>query len=565
MTTKSTAWRIGLFLLICACSHFSHAQTASIDENSELSYIDANPLAPPDTSSPRATLQSFLANTKIAWSKALSQPKLSKGLSTYGQRALLCLDLSEIPGNYKSRGVEGVVLLLDVLNRIPLPDFKDIPDSEEVQRDELTRWIIPNTNIAITKVEDGLRTGEWLFSAETVDKLDYYYDLTRSLPLKADAVVEDGYILFTSYPGWLVPTAWLEHLPSWSKIIYFNQTLWQWLFLMAILFIAVCTTYLVTFYLRRNSPDENLASWRGLVLAITIVIVSFSVLFLVRNLLNFVGTPLTVIDLLARILFYLALAWSILRIAKLITNNILKTSANITIVEGVDAAMVRLVSRIISIGLAVFVLAYGAQNLGVPIAGVIAGLGIGGIAFALAGQNSIENFFGTIILFTDRPVSVGNFCKFGGNMGTIEKIGLRSTRVRTLNQSLLTIPNADFTRMEIDNYSLRTRRVLRSKLHLSLETTPQQIQTIRVGIRDALLSHSKIADKPLRVELSDVGSYSIDISIFAYINIKPIGEFQAIRTQIFLKCLNIIEKAGSRLAPPVHFNNSGSGDNSDMV
>jgi MscS family membrane protein len=328
----------------------------------------------------------------------------------------------------------------------------------------------------------------------------------------------------------------------------------------------VATIWLVTFYLRRSSPEGSLSSWRGLALALTIVISTFSVVFLSRNLLNFVGVPFTVIDLLASIFFYLALAWSILRIGKLITNNILKTSANITIVDGVDAAMVRLVSRIVSIGLAVFILAYGAQRLGVPIAGVIAGLGIGGIAFALAGQNSIENFFGTIILFTDRPVSVGNFCKFGSNMGTVEKIGLRSTRVRTLNQTLLTIPNADFTRMEIDNYSLRTRRALRSKLHLSLETSPQQIQNIRAGIREALLAHPKVADKPARVELSDVGSYSIDISVFAFINVKPIGEFQAIRTQIFLKCLNIIEKAGTRLAPPVHFSNtSGSSDNSDMV
>jgi MscS family membrane protein len=566
MHIESTALRIVIFLLMCVFSHFSTAQSNATSDSNQLSYIDENPLAPPDTSSPRATLKSFLTNTTIAWNKALSQPKLSKGLSTYGQRAILCLDLSKTPENYRSRRVEGVVLLLDVLNRVPLPDFKDIPDSEEVQRDELTRWLIPKTTIAITKVEEGPRAGEWLFSTETVDKLDYYYDLTRTLPLKADAVVEDGYKLFTSYPGWLVPTAWLGYLPPWSKVIYFGQTLWQWLSLISILFLAVATIWLVTFYLRRSSPEGSLSSWRGLALALTIVISTFSVVFLSRNLLNFVGVPFTVIDLLASIFFYLALAWSILRIGKLITNNILKTSANITIVDGVDAAMVRLVSRIVSIGLAVFILAYGAQRLGVPIAGVIAGLGIGGIAFALAGQNSIENFFGTIILFTDRPVSVGNFCKFGSNMGTVEKIGLRSTRVRTLNQTLLTIPNADFTRMEIDNYSLRTRRALRSKLHLSLETTPQQIQNIRAGIREALLSHPKVADKPARVELSDVGSYSIDISVFAFINVKPIGEFQAIRTQIFLKCLNIIEKAGTRLAPPVHFSNtSGSSDNSDMV
>jgi MscS family membrane protein len=190
------------------------------------------------------------------------------------------------------------------------------------------------------------------------------------------------------------------------------------------------------------------------------------------------------------------------------------------------------------------------SNFGFNVAALLAGLGVGGIAVALAAQKTIENLFGGIVLYADRPVRVGDFCRFGDKLGTVEEIGIRSTRIRTLDHTVIAIPNATFSNMEIDNITARERIRLLAILTVRYETTPDQLRYILVEIRKLLYSHERVISDTPRVRFINFGAYSLDIEVLAYVNSTDWAEFLGIREDIFLRIMDIIEDSGSGFAFP---------------
>jgi MscS family membrane protein len=190
------------------------------------------------------------------------------------------------------------------------------------------------------------------------------------------------------------------------------------------------------------------------------------------------------------------------------------------------------------------------QNLGFHVTGIIAGLGVGGLAVALAAQRTIEHLFGGLSLITDQPVRVGDFCRFGDSLGTIEDIGLRSTRVRTLDRTVITIPNADFAALAIENFALRDRIRLFTTIGLRYETTPDQLRHVLVELKRMLLAHPKVLPDPARVRFAGFGAYSLDLEFFVYIATADVNEFHAIREDIFLRIMDVVAASGTGFAFP---------------
>jgi len=201
---------------------------------------------------------------------------------------------------------------------------------------------------------------------------------------------------------------------------------------------------------------------------------------------------------------------------------------------------------------ALFVLGFIAllQNLGFNVTGVLAGLGVGGIAVALAAQKSIENLFGGIMLVMDQPVRVGDFCRWTDKVGTVEEIGLRSTRIRTLDRTLVTIPNAEFSGIQVENFAVRDSMRLFIVLGLRYETTPDQLRHVLAGLRKLLLAHPRVTPDPARVKFVNFGAYSLDLEVFAYVDTKDWGEFVDIREDIFLRMMDIVRESGTGFAFP---------------
>ncbi|UCE86073.1 MAG: mechanosensitive ion channel family protein [Deltaproteobacteria bacterium] len=190
------------------------------------------------------------------------------------------------------------------------------------------------------------------------------------------------------------------------------------------------------------------------------------------------------------------------------------------------------------------------QNVGFEVTGLIAGLGIGGLAVALAAQKTLENVFGALTLAADEPVAIGDFCRFGDQIGTVEEIGLRSTKVRTLARTLVSVPNSEFASLHLENFAKRDQMWLKAMIGVRYETTPDQLRFLLVGLRRMLIGHPRIAPEPVRARFVEFGAYSLDIEVFCYVETEDWNEFVAIREDVFLRIMDIVEQSGTGFAFP---------------
>jgi MscS family membrane protein len=190
------------------------------------------------------------------------------------------------------------------------------------------------------------------------------------------------------------------------------------------------------------------------------------------------------------------------------------------------------------------------DNLGFKVTTLLAGLGIGGLAVALALQRPIENLVSGITLYTSQPVAVGDFCRFGDKVGTVEEIGLRATKVRTLDHTVLTIPNIDFVHLQLENFSKREKIWYHPQIRLRYDTTPDQIRYILVEIRKMFYAHPKVLDNPARIRFERFGSFSLDLEVFAYIDVTDYGESLEVAEDLNLRIMDIVKEGGSAFALP---------------
>ena len=182
---------------------------------------------------------------------------------------------------------------------------------------------------------------------------------------------------------------------------------------------------------------------------------------------------------------------------------------------------------------------------------ILAGVGVGGIAVALAAQKTIEDLFGGVSVISDRPVLVGDVCRFGDRTGTVIHIGLRSTRLRTPDRTVVSVPNGQFATMTLENISGRDKIWFHPTLNLRRDTKSEQLLRVLASLREILTTHPKVEIGPIPVRFVGVGTYSLDIEVAAYVKTSDFDEFLAIQQDLLLRILQAVEQAGTRLAVPL--------------
>lgn len=187
---------------------------------------------------------------------------------------------------------------------------------------------------------------------------------------------------------------------------------------------------------------------------------------------------------------------------------------------------------------------------GINLTAVVAGLGVGGIAIAFAAQKTIENFFGGVFIVWDKPIRLGDFCRAGEHMGTVEHIGLRSTQIRTLNRTVVSIPNGQLSTVSIENFTLRDRFLFRHTLNLRYETTAEQLRYLLARIRELLYRHPRVDSTTARIRFIAFGQSSLDVEIFAYLLETDMNGFLAVQEDLLLRIMDIVESSGSGFAFP---------------
>ncbi|MBV9761106.1 MAG: mechanosensitive ion channel family protein [Acidobacteriaceae bacterium] len=191
------------------------------------------------------------------------------------------------------------------------------------------------------------------------------------------------------------------------------------------------------------------------------------------------------------------------------------------------------------------------ERWGYPTSTIIAGVGVGGLAIALAAQKTIENLFGSISVILDRPVLVGDFCKFGAQLGTVEDIGLRSTRLRTLDRTLVTIPNSVFSTMTLENYARRDRMWFHPKLELRRDVSPEQIRQMMRAIQQVLGEDPRVDATGVPVRFVSIAQQSFDIEVFAYVLTADYNEYLRVQTELLLKIMDAAAKLQVGFAVPI--------------
>ena len=487
---------------------------------------------PPEHASARATMRTFL--------EAFDPAKIGPEAVPL-EIAAGCLDLSEIRQPLRAhQGKELAVQLKEILDKTELIDVATISDDPEAPPYQLR--ISEEGSVRIAPDADG----EWLFDRETV----------RAIPGLLAAVRERETVAGVTVVEPLTPAMWLRSkMPKSLLGLGFLMEHWQWLALLALVLVALVLDRLVVLishhsvagYLQHRLADieaprlkralrpvgllaASLVSWAGIywlglptgVLEALQVAVHFTVAS------SFVWASYRLVDVAA----------AVLEIRAASTGN------------KFDDLLVPLVRKTFKIAVTAFGLVFIADTLRLPIRSILAGIGIGGLAVALAAQDLIKNLFGSLLVIMDRPFSVGDYVQIGSVDGTVEELGFRSTRIRTPQNSLITLPNSGLITTAVDNLGARQYRRWRTTLSLTYDTPPEKIEAFCEGVRELIRQHPDTRKEGFQVAFNEFSASSLDVMLHLFFEVPDWGTELAARQQLGLDILRLASDLGVEMAFP---------------
>jgi MscS family membrane protein len=384
-------------------------------------------------------------------------------------------------------------------------------------------------DIILERVQRGHAPPIWLFSSETLAGVPEIY---QGLEV---GTLEDH------LPQFLVNTRFLW-FPLWQWFVIFLFVPLSFVFATFVTRLMIPLLLLLVRRITKGKGDLHGVKLAGPIRILILAFATWSMSLLSSSVLTsafwaYMASTLTVIGA----------SWLGVRFIDILFN--LKEE-RLTAVSSDKISLVQLgrkLSKVTAVILGALLILYIA---GMNLTAVLAGLGVGGIAVALAAQKTLENLIGGITIVSDQPIRVGDFCKVGDYQGTVEAVGLRSTRIRTLDRTIVSIPNGQLATMNLENFTLRDKIWFRHVLNLRYETSPDQLRYILAGIREMLYKHPKVETASARVRFIGFGNSSLNLEVFAYVVEKDYGTFLHIQEDLLLRIMDIVEGSGSGFAFP---------------
>jgi MscS family membrane protein len=510
-------------------------------------------LRPIRTDSPRATMESFLRlrdELETASLDYLAAPDRAGAatLMLLSDQFNSLIDLGAVPAaSRRETGVRTYSLLMDIFGRIGAPDLAALPDLDVIEDTGDATFRIPGTPLRLVRMPEGEREGEFLFAASTVQIAPWFLETIRDLPLESRLDTDSIASFGKQLTGPLIPAAVVEAVPPSLKRLWLDTPIWKAGTLLAV--IAILAASLAGLH-------RALSAWRPAhrarailsraILPAAILAVTTTVLPFLAGQLNISGRFANALAKAETVVEYAALAWLLWLAVRFAFEWLIRPLAIPD--DTLDADMLRLLSSTLGIVGATIVLAMGGQAIGLPVLSVLAGLGIGGLAVALAVRPTLENLIGGVILYVDRPVSVGDFCSFGDQMGTVESVGIRSTKLRALDRTLISVPNAQFADMQIVNWAECDEMLIQETLGLRYETTADQLRYVLAELRRMLHAHPRISSETVRVRFWGYGASEIRVNVRVYAATREWNDFFAIREDVFFRVLEIVRQSGTDFA-----------------
>jgi len=503
------ARRFLLVVLLCSLALISTVKAASIPEH---------PLEPVNTSGPRATLRTFMTNADKAFAEFKQSGYRTKEALKYIQRAAGTLNMSHIPSAlHEDVGFESTLQLKVILDNIDVPDLNTVPEVKDFKGSEDRFWRIPHSDITIARVSEGRREGAWLFSTDTVSQIGTYYRLIKERRGK-DRSFDPVYEKYIYSSGWMIPAGLIDSLPRWMRTGIYEQALWQWVGLLLTLMAGAVT--LIGSWRASNWLKSRLISdsrrWQParLIYPAFVMLVASAALYLIDSQLNITGRVLYALGLFLKSLILVFASWAILVAGDIVNEGIagIRRVESTTIASDVTRLVIRVISFII-----IFILLYNAaEHSGIPVHAVLASAGIAGFAVAMAAKDTLSNLFGGVEIFMDRPFRPGDYIVLDDNeRGKVVHIGLRSTRIQTRDDVMITIPNSIITNTKIVNQSSPTPIFrVRIKIGVAYGSDIKQVETILV---EQVRSNPLAAQYPEpRARFRKFGDSSLDFELLCW-------------------------------------------------
>ena len=511
------------------------------DKNKEAASLNIAP----EVASPRATFRTFL----MAYAHGDSE------------RLLRCFNLSEVPAAARQEvGEQLGRKLCQIIFRQRALIFQDIPDSNY---SDTYSWLsLPEGSIELVRMPSGDHKGEWLFSRQTVRTIDRLYQQCEDKPyhemllsIPADRLRPDL---------WRAPELWLrERLPAWSKADLSPVAAWrveayQLIGCVLLIVLAFSVSRVGTLLLAalvrcllalggwKPSPAITATQMRssGRLLACLVLRSGLLLLDLDKALL---GLALTILNPVV----WLLGMWAVFRIMDLIgdvTQERLSDSKHkVEITEMLWPVGSLAIKILLGLGVVLHLMSLFAWE----VTAVLTGLGIGGVAFALGAQDSLRNLFGSFTLLADRPFVVGETVQIGAEgVGVVERVGLRSTIIRTVEDTVIIVPNSNLTTMNITNFGRRRFRRFTTGLGIAYGTAPERLTAFCNGIRQMILTGKWTRKEQFEVAVRELTAASIEVEISVYFDVTTRQEEVAAREALLLGCLRLAEEFHVALAFP---------------
>ena len=484
-----------LFVILISLFSYAviaNAEQSSVIENSETDVVEA---IPKDLANPRATMETFIT----------AMSSVEQGNSGQIEKAVSTLNLSDIANVIrKDKGEELARTLFSVIERSKKVKLSSIPVNPKAGRYVFGRY--SQGSVAIVRQADG----RWLFSKASV----------RALPAILQGLIEDPAEYGAKDPKVSIPfyIQLRSQLPDVLKKSFLLEY-WQWLGIFITILIGSIADKVLAWFLSRNVErwkkkhqayqhlDANFLRPLGL-MAMAVIW-----WFLIGTL-GLPDTALIILSVAVKLLVSLSAIWSAFRLVDMVDAILLSKARGTS--NRFDDLLVPMISKSLKVFVVIIGVLFSADNFNVDVTSLLAGLGLGGLAFALAARDLLGNFFGSLTVLLDRPFQIGDWVVIADVEGSVEQVGFRSTRIRTFYHSLITLPNSILTNTKIDNMGARRFRRMSTTLDVTYDTPPEKIDAFCEGIRSLIHLHPYMRKDYYQVYFNEYKAASLGILVYVF-------------------------------------------------
>ena len=367
-------------------------------------------------------------------------------------------------------------------------------------------------------------------------------------------------LLAVGIPLYAETSSWVDsiiaQLPSWTREPYFTLTVWQWMGLGGAILIGLIIRKLVSLLMKaahKIASSRSKSKWDDLIIEAftgpTGTLAAVGVWYICISLLDFSKSTTAMLVTVLQVVLSVALIILFYRLTSVFIEFLSSISSRTE--SDLDDQLMPIVGKTLKILVVTIGSLVALQNLGINVVSALAGLGLGGLAFALAARDTAANMFGSFTIFMDQPFKMGDWVKIDGtHEGIIESIGLRTTRIRTFKKTEISLPNSVVANTSIENISRRPYRRVYTTIGITYGSPAEKVEQLVKQIRDIIRNNNHAVEEGMQVSFVDYAASSLNIMVYFFVNVNDWTQELQAKQEVYLAIMKAVENLGLEFAFP---------------